>query len=180
MIQFGRFLEAPFALPGKRLTEVMALPSFRLLKAEDITVDGEELLNIEFEFGDGTKKDTGVVTLDPANGWVIRHGEFKPSGLPGAKVITDIKYTPGPEGLPFPIRVALSDVDLRTYTCEFQDISFGPTQEHEFSSKHYGIAHLPNPLGESPPNYVPYWLFGIGAVGLSLALWLKRLADRKV
>lgn len=175
---FGRFLNAPYTVNGKPLTEFMAMSTFRLVSAEEVDVAGKRLFRTDYEIGGAANPDKVWIHFDPALGWAIRGGEVQLATLPGAKVTFDIQYSAPIGDLPDPRLVTFIGPDLMKSTCEFDEIVRAPTPANEFTMGFHGLADLARPGVASETGGLVPWLMGLAAVGLIVAFFLRRLALR--
>lgn len=183
------------------LVPLLQHPTFRLVKLTDGTRDGVPVVRAEFDSRPGEPPtDPGVswtrgkvfgwFEVAPAEGWTVRAFEYtyfaaadKPEvPLAKARVIGEVGYAPGLDGLPVVARYKQStawlDKPPDSYI-EMNDIqvAFGPTPADEFRLSHYG---LPEPVGVAPPPKsaapVYWWVLAAAGVFAAAALVLYRLA----
>lgn len=171
--RFGRFLAAPYAILGTPLSQLLQIPTFKLISAKTIEIEGEQLVQMRYEIGEGPNPDRSMLILDPANSWAIRSGEIRPGISQGrASIQFEIKYEPGQSGTLWPRSVKFHDVTGETATCEFIAFTADPTPENEFRMTHYGLPDLTS--GASQRDYLTLPILGLAFLVLffSLAGWL--------
>ncbi len=158
--QYGRFLNAPFAIHGMPLAKIMESSEFHLIRASRPTIGGSRLLKVEYEVGP-EPVDKVELIIDPVADWVIRSGRIQNGHFPKPDwTWFDVKYKTNNNSIPIPDVVRFNDITGKTSTCEFLSFEFAETPAVEFSSTRYGLPEL-------KPHPRPWpWLMVCGLIGL--------------
>jgi hypothetical protein len=142
----GKFLDAPFASVGIRISDYFSHPGFKLERAEPVTRDNKKLLKLHFRYAHDDREkqgeesgnvtaflDTLWVTVSPEENWTIYQEEahYYPAGK--AKVAPleamNVEYTESLAGFLVPRRI------------EFKIINKIFTGEKELKRKDGRIIH---------------------------------------
>ncbi|MBX6314540.1 MAG: hypothetical protein IRY99_16755 [Isosphaeraceae bacterium] len=182
------FIWAPYWI-GRPFREFTSDPSFSIKSASKIDLDGKEMVKVEFSIKPADPHVSlrgGWVIFSPADGWAIRRYELseeiyslktKSKRIREDASYGDIQYDYQSGRLPLPKRV---------YKRHFNGVSVfeptvfevGPVSEREFTLASVGLPELEQPAGQSRTSRLPFWLFGLAAVALVVALVLKYTAAR--
>ncbi len=177
-------------------------PSFRFVKLSDRVRDGVKVVRVEFDCRPHEPKTDprvswtrdkvfGWFEVAPTEGWTVRAFEYTyfaagatpEVSLMKARVIGDIGYAPGLDGLPIVARykqaTAWLDKPPDAYI-EIDDVhqEFGPTPSEQFRLSYY---NLPEPFGIPPlskaRSHIYWWLLAAagGFTAAAVAFhWLGR------
>jgi hypothetical protein len=187
-------------LGNERLTEVIRKPYFQILRASPIQYEGENLVEIAFDYRHTFEKgkpeynmvQTGSMILDPQRFWCIRRLDLKLKSLVGvARETSEIELV-GPT-MPFPLpkrAVTKANWSLTagkqagkarttSYQWEFdlKKPSNLPSDE-EFTLSAFGLPEPPGLEWKRPtPWYLWVGLAGIVCLALGVGVrWLRQRA----
>lgn len=185
---FGNFIVAPYSILGAPLSRIMRNPTFHILSAIELKVDRRLCLEIQYEIVEDEIKKTVTVVLDPNAEWVIRRAEVRSANSPDQTIAQAIDYGSTLGASPTPLKVEFSHlrtpskgVDSKATSissCKFESMSFSPTPDQEFMMSHYGLPDVTRAQEGSGQSQAALWLIVIAALGLLVAVALRRLSRR--
>jgi hypothetical protein len=185
-------------LYNQPLAAVVQSPQFRVRGCRDIVEDGEDLVEVVFDYPHEVHQQTdnkvqgGTLVLDPKRYWCVRSFDVrtKTPGSTGTMRLRVLELGQTDGSLPVPRRMVSENHfvfdDGRTNHQEFQfdydlDIPRKPPAEEEFIVSAFGLAEPPGLGGPKRlmPLYVWVALAGLGCLALGVFFqMLKRRAAR--
>lgn len=178
------FISAPYSICNVPLSEIMADPSFEIAEVSGIEFEGEDCLKIEYDYhNEEDSLASGWVIVSPDEGWAIRAFESRRplKNRPQARYFGVVEYGDVEGGVPVLHRVQITSSNPPEEVIElsyvFDGIVPGPVPDEEFTLASYGLPDLSTPRGDSA-NRTVYWLYGLAALALVVALAMKSWAAR--
>lgn len=155
----SRFVEAPFRFETARISEFLRMEGVKLVNAMKETVDGRELMRIEF-----TKKAKhpklkpgyvypGILWVSPDEGWVLRKYEFHQALDPDPKYVARgaVEYERGADGT-LHVKSVRNTHASYDYEFKIEDFSFTDSPAREFTFGFHGLPDIARPPGKAPPS----------------------------
>jgi len=179
------FVRAAYSASGL-VTKLLGSSGFVVRKLERSSLDGEELLRVEFTRRPDPEHDdpddvAGWLLLDTARGWAMRSFEVRrisPKASGKAEIRSGSASYRYEAGLPLPADVSLSVKDIgdtvMRWHFQAKQGTFQPTPPAEFTLAGYGLGDLERPARRGG-NAFAYWAFGIAGVAIVASVVLRRL-----
>lgn len=175
----GSFPAAYYAF-GRPISELMALPSYKLKSVSEVQEEGRRLIKIAFDFRPANDYPIipAWILVDPAEGWILRRyeGLFGPrQNLPRRGEVAYTR-TSGGELL---AKTVKHTKNLEDDTFEIVDLTFGESvPERDFTLTAFGLPEVNEPAASRGGITWNYLFLGIGLVLAVVSIGLKILARR--
>jgi len=180
---------------GAFLSDLLAHPTFRVVRSEEVTEQDAPCLRFHFESVHPLESkpffpiQRGSMTLDPKRSWCVRRGEVECLYAGGSSKVTfRTELRDSPSGFPIPVSRTEDGIDregTRTQTSrridsfQFEERPSWP-DDSEFTLSAFGFPEPPGITLPATRRAVPIWLWvAIGGGALLVlavgAAWLKSL-----
>lgn len=174
--------------PGIRLTELVALPYFKVVRARFVDLDNRKLVELEFDSSHEmpaknwrVRVQRGTLILDPANLWCLKRANLEtvwfhpesPNARP-AKAVIEYTYR-SERGVPVPEKTIErgrcelgATENTRDYAIKLLDVS-----DDEFYLSAFGFPEPKGVVRKQGSSYY-FWFILVGVGGVALGYVLRR------
>jgi len=176
-------------------------PNFKVVEGREFVRDGETLVELGYLRSEDERNMAIVprkIVFQPRLNWALVEHEFS-QGVDGQVVFrktTSFEYQEYETGLVFPKAIHAKyqhwgqdgmDTELSISSVDFEEISFDPVSDDEFTLGAFGLPENPfapapdsRPAGPGPRTYPPIWAIAavVGLVIVAL-VYQRRMASKK-